>query len=358
MSFAPVLVRLTPLRKLLAALLSVISPAPALIAIAPMLVLIAPVCVMPEPAVSDSPPVAPAVMLTPDSNSPPLSRMAMSFAPVLVRLTPLRKLLPALFSAIMPAPALMVTAPVFEWIDPVCVRLPLLTMVSVVPQLMGDMVMPLNTRSFMSRIDTFRPWPWLFRLTAPRKSFAALSRMIAPLFASKVTSPMALKMGPVCRIDPPALTVRLPALGMVTPESVSAPLLRIEMSAPLFVLLNRLTAPRKSLPALFSVIEPRFEKKNEDPATVIAPVWVIASCEVNDNPFTLITRDTTRFPRVLRCTPGTSGCTGLSPGVGRMLRLMKLVCQTGTVFVRDTGPPKLFLPCESRISPASAWMVT
>ena len=127
-ALVPVLARPTEPAKLLPALFSVIAPAPALILTEPVPVLIAPVCEMPVPAVSDSPPVAPAVMFTPDSASAPRVNTAMSFAPVLVRVTgPINMFAPT--NAIAPAPALIAAPPVPVTIPALlCVMLPLAVM--------------------------------------------------------------------------------------------------------------------------------------------------------------------------------------------------------------------------------------
>ena len=357
----PLLVRLTAPRKLLPGLLRSMLPRPAMMVTAPVPVLIAPVCLKSPLLVTVKPPASKAVMLTPDSDSRPALRMAILFAPVLFRFTAPLKLLPALFSVIAPAPALMVTAPVFELIDPVCVNAPLLVMVSVVPQLMDDMVMPLNASAFTSRIDTFCPWPRLFRLTAPRKSLLALSRMIAPLaalLASKVTLPVPVRMAPVCRIEPCVFTVRLPAkLSMVTPESVSAPMSRMAML--LAPVLRRFTAPRKSLPPLFSVIAPAPALMAVTPATVMAalmaaPVCVMLPFERSVSPFTDVTPESARLSTVVSEMLGTAGATGCgTTGFPEFWR-WNTVFQPVPVFVKFTAPRKMLLALFRVMAPASA----
>ena len=113
MSLVPVLARLTPPRKMLLRLFSPIEPAPASMVAAPVpvMMLVFAACVTAPLAFTVRLPAA-FSMVTPDNASAPMSRMAMLFAPLLVRFTAPTKLLAALSSVIAPAPALMLTAPV------------------------------------------------------------------------------------------------------------------------------------------------------------------------------------------------------------------------------------------------------
>ena len=254
MLLAPVLVRLTAPRKSLAALSSRITPAPAFTVMVPAPIVIPPVCVIAPLLVRLRLPVTSGLMFTAESVSAFMSRIEMAFTPLLVRLTAPPKSLPALLSAIAPAPALSDDCPLPVTIAPVCVIAPLVVTART-PAAVGVIDTPPSASAPTSRI-VMALAPVLLRLTAPRKSLPTLFSVIAAAPAANVTAPLPLRMAvvEVCVMAPLLVIWSVPAaeLSIETLPSVSAFWSRIEMAfAPV---VSRVIAPPKSLLGSLSAI--------------------------------------------------------------------------------------------------------
>ena len=210
---------------------------------------------------------------TPLSTSEFESPMAMWLAPVLVRRTAPRKSLPALPSPMLPAPALMVTAPVpVTTVPPTCCT-PTEVVVSA-PDAVGVMLTP----DSVSRPTVRMPMafaPVLVRLVAPAKLLPVLLSVMTPFPELMVVAAVPVTIAPVCVNAPLVVTARPPVAAGVIETRLNTRLPASRMAMVLAPVLVRLTAPRKLLPVLSSVIAPSSELMVVGPAPVtIAPVCV------------------------------------------------------------------------------------